>query len=130
MDKRVNVKVKRPITRFNPPLKHDIRHVTMTTEQIRICLLEHAIVEEILDDNSIIRLDFSNYDTDNNPTKEEVIKEAIPDNEQSGNDLKDIENNKLTKKQRRELRRKQYNHTSDNSTANISVPVKTEDIEA
>ena len=107
MEKRVNVKIKKYITRFNPPLKRNLRRVTMTTDQIRICLLEHALVEEILDDGSTIALTIENYDKDNNRRVEEEIEKAVPDKPLTGDDEKDLENKRFTKKQRRELRKHQ-----------------------
>ena len=130
MDKRVNVKIKKYITRFNPPIKRNLRRVTMSTEQIRICLLEHALVEEILDDGTIIPLNIENYDKDNNITIEEKIQKAVPDKEPTGNDEKDIESHKLTKRERRELRRKEaIENNSVKEVTAFEALVETKDIE-
>ena len=118
MEKLVNVRPTKIINRFNPPLKRTMRKIIMNEEQIRICIAEHAMVDEVLPDGSLLRLDFSNYNTDNNPAKEENIQKAVPDKEPTGDKLKDIENKRLTKRERRELKRK--------NQENI---VKTNDIE-
>ena len=60
--KVVNIYPTTPIIGVNPPIRSSVKKVTKTIEEIRTCLMARAIVEEILGDGSIVRLDKSNYD--------------------------------------------------------------------
>lgn len=67
--KKVNIIPQRPISTVNPPIRSAVRRVHKPVEDIRKCLIGRAMVEEILPDGSTLRLDFSNYDKDNRPSK-------------------------------------------------------------
>lgn len=68
MNKIVNIYPTKAITSLNPPIRSKVIGVTKSTAEIRKCIIERAIVDEVLKDGSTVRLDFSNYDKDNNPT--------------------------------------------------------------
>lgn len=75
--KVVNVYPNKAITSINPPIRSKVMKVTMPITNIRKCIIERAIVDEVLPDGRTIRLDFTNYDKDNSiKTVEEVVKEV------------------------------------------------------
>lgn len=59
--KRVNIYPSMPITRLNPPIRSSVKNVVKSVEDIRTCLMDRAIVEEILPNGEIVRLNISNY---------------------------------------------------------------------
>lgn len=65
MDKIVNIYPTWPITRLNPPIRSVVKNVTKSVEDIRICLVTRARVEEVLPDGSTVTLGFNNYNKDN-----------------------------------------------------------------
>lgn len=65
MTKRVNVKAPVAIRNITPPIYGTCKDIVMTTGDILKCICKRAIVEEILPDGSTIRLNMSNYYTDN-----------------------------------------------------------------
>ena len=75
MNKVVNIYPTWPITRLNPPIRHAVKNVTKPVEDIRICLVARAIVEEVLPDGSVVELGFNNYNKDNS-TKSAKIEET------------------------------------------------------
>ena len=79
MTKRVNIKAPVAIRTITPPIYGTIRNIEMTTSDILKCLCRRAIVEEILDDGSTIRLSMKNYYLDNNkPVVVEIPKTEKP----------------------------------------------------
>lgn len=60
--KIVNIYPSTPIIGLNPPIRSVVKNVTKSTKEIRTCLMSRAIVEEVLSNGKIIRLDISNYD--------------------------------------------------------------------
>ena len=68
MNKLVNIYPSMPITSLKIPLRTRVTNIRMDCESIRKCIIANAIVEEVLDDNSVIRLNLSNYNKNNNPT--------------------------------------------------------------
>ena len=68
MNKLVNIYPSMPITSLKIPLRTRVTNIRMDYESIRKCIIANAIVEEVLDDNSVIRLNLSNYNKNNNPT--------------------------------------------------------------
>lgn len=63
--KRVNIQANIPVRNINPPIFGSLRDVVMSTGDILKCISRHARVEEILPDGSTVKLNFSNYYTDN-----------------------------------------------------------------
>ena len=61
MNKLVNIYPSMPITSLRIPLRTRVTNIRMDCESIRKCIIANAIVEEVLDDNSVIRLNLSNY---------------------------------------------------------------------
>lgn len=47
------------------PIVGKVHNITLTIKDIRTCILEKAIVEEIIGENQTLRLDLFNYNTDN-----------------------------------------------------------------
>ena len=79
MTKRVNIKAPVAIRTITPPIYGTIRNIEMTTSDILKCLCRRAIVEEILDDGSTVRLSMKNYYLDNNkPVVVEIPKIEKP----------------------------------------------------
>lgn len=78
MNKKVNIYPKTPVLSINPPIRSAVRKVTKSTEEIRECIIARAIVEEILPDGSTVRLNFSNYDKNNTPSKLEQAAKITP----------------------------------------------------
>ena len=66
LTKVVNIFPSMPITGINPPIRSTVKRVTKSIDEIKICLMARAIVEEILSDGSTIRLNIGNYDKCNN----------------------------------------------------------------
>lgn len=82
--KKVNITTNRPITRVvKVPIRGNIFGAHLTINEIRGCIMGHGIVDEILSDKSLVRLDLTNYNMDNEAalqagkTKEQDTKEAL-----------------------------------------------------
>ena len=83
MTKRVNVKAPVAIRNITPPIYGTCKDIVMTTGDILKCICKRAIVEEILPDGSTVRLNMSNYYTDNGAglvAKKPEVKNAIDQN--------------------------------------------------
>lgn len=65
MTKRVNVYAQVAVRNVTPPIYGTCKNIVMTTGDILKCLCKRARVEEILPDGKTIRLNMSNYYTDN-----------------------------------------------------------------
>ena len=65
MTKRVNVRANVAIRNINPPIYGTCNNIIMTTGDILKCLCRRAQVEEILPDGRTVKLNMSNYFTDN-----------------------------------------------------------------
>ena len=65
MTKRVNVRANVAIRNINPPIYGTCNNIIMTTGDILKCLCRRAQVEEILPDGHTVKLNMSNYFTDN-----------------------------------------------------------------
>ena len=75
MNKLVNLYSSVPITNLSIPRVGNMRGITLSVEDIRICLQSHARVEEVIG-NKVIPLGFDNYNKDNTP--EEVVTTVVP----------------------------------------------------
>lgn len=73
--KLVNIYPTYPIVTITPPIRCPIKNVRKTIPEIRECIIKRAVVEEILEDGSIVNLDFANYDKDN--TKKGSIEDLF-----------------------------------------------------
>lgn len=69
LNKMVNIYPSMPITTVNPPIRTTVKRVTKSTEEIRACLMARAIVEEVLADGKVTRLNLTNYDKSNSETQ-------------------------------------------------------------
>lgn len=65
MTKIVNIRTRVAVKNVNPPICGTVKGIVMTTGDILKCLCKRALVEEVLPDGSIIKLNMSNYYTDN-----------------------------------------------------------------
>lgn len=83
--KTVNVNAKVPVNSVHPPIYGTLKNVEMSTTIILKCLLRRAQVFEVFEDGSTLKLNLSNYYTDNtNAVKTTpAIKSAIQQSEQS-----------------------------------------------
>ena len=83
MQKRVNVIANIPVLDLRIPIRGSVRNIMMDVEDIRTCLFRKAKVEEIIAEDVVVKLDFTNYDKDNSgatPVAEPtpVIEEPAP----------------------------------------------------
>ena len=60
--KIVNIYPSMAITSVNPPIRSTVKRVTKSVEEIRACLMSRAVVEEVLSNGKIVRLNIANYD--------------------------------------------------------------------
>jgi hypothetical protein len=75
--KKVNIRARGPIVGLKYPIVGTLNGVTMSTDDILICIRAKAKVEEILNDGKrIVPLDFTNYNTDNSVTTEQTTESA------------------------------------------------------
>jgi hypothetical protein len=74
--KKVNVRAFAPIVDLKFPIAGVANGITLTTDEILICIRSKAKVEEIIG-NKTIPLDFANYDKDNS------VQEVKPEPEQA-----------------------------------------------
>lgn len=94
MTKRVNVRATVAVRNTNPPIYGTYKNIIMTTGDILKCLTKRAVVDEILPDGSLVRLNFKNYYTDNGagldakgegkvikPKQPPVVKKVAPTKE-------------------------------------------------
>lgn len=63
--KRVNITTRVAVRTTNPPICGTLKDVEMTTGDILKCLCKRAIVDEILPNGRLVRLNMNNYYTDN-----------------------------------------------------------------
>ena len=63
--KTVNVNARVPVNSVHPPIYGTLKNVEMSTTIILKCLLRRAQVFEVFEDGSTLKLNFSNYYTDN-----------------------------------------------------------------
>ena len=78
MQKRVNVIANIPVLDLRIPIRGSVRNIMMDVEDIRTCLFRKAKVEEVIADDVVVKLDFTNYDKDNSGAPNSV---AAPVNE-------------------------------------------------
>ena len=67
--KRVNIYPNGPIINVNPPIRTITKDVLKPINDIKKCILAGAYVEEVFGPYKTVKLDLSNYDTDNTPPK-------------------------------------------------------------
>ena len=77
MIKRVNITARIPVKNVTPPIHGHLSNIKMDTADILKCLNKRAIVEEILDNGSTVRLTIRNYYTDNNVAKKETTPKVV-----------------------------------------------------
>ena len=78
--KKVNIYPTMPITTLNPVIRTMTKNTIKTVDEIKQCINARARVEEILIDGSILVLNLSNYDKNNN--KKCIVNNAIKPSEE------------------------------------------------
>lgn len=73
MVKKVNVIAQIPVRTVYPPIYGTYKGIMMSPANILKCITHKAVVEEVLEDGSTVRLDTSNYNTINVPDKEKSV---------------------------------------------------------
>ena len=73
--KLANIYPTYPIVTITPPIRCPIKNVRKSIPEIRECIIKRAVVEEILEDGTVISLDFANYDKDN--SKKETLEDLF-----------------------------------------------------
>ena len=96
--KKVNIYPRDVINSVTPPVRVTIKNTTKTIDYIRKCIIARAYVEEVLEDGTLLPLDFSNYDKDNN---KHVVKESV----------EPVEEVHVDEKQN--IKQEEINHTDD-----------------
>lgn len=74
--KVVNIYPTRPIIGVNPPIRSMVKGTTKSIDEIRQCLIERAMVEEVCGDK-IIRLGMHNYNKDNFKAEAHTYKKPM-----------------------------------------------------
>ena len=69
MVKKVNIIAQIPVRNVYPPIYGTYKGVPMSPANILKCLMHKAVVEEILEDGSTVRLNTKNYNTVNKPVE-------------------------------------------------------------
>lgn|SRR5574344_1581970 len=77
MTKKVNIYSSRPITVLAVPIRGNINAAVLDVEQIRKIICANGIVDEILEDGSLVRLNFTNYNKDNSSESVKAKAAAI-----------------------------------------------------
>lgn len=77
MKKKVNIYPTHPVTTVNPAIRTTTMRVIKPVEDIRKCIISRAIVDEILDDGSTVRLTLTNYDKDNSRSKIQKVMDDV-----------------------------------------------------
>jgi len=75
--KRVNVTASAPIRVLSIPIRGTSKGLLLSTEDIVKIICQKAVVDEVLEDGTLVRLDLSNYNKDNSKPKEKA-EEQIP----------------------------------------------------
>lgn len=120
MNKKVNIYPKNPITTVNPTIRTTTLRVSKPVEDIRKCIIARAMVDEVLDDGTTLRLDLNNYDKDNNPTKTEKnadgVKAAlVPEKIEERPEVVIIDEDKNTNEAEEEAAEEEEDNTSNDN---------------
>ena len=75
MKKLVNVHAKIPVRNIKPAMFGSYRNIELTDDTIFTLMCGRAEVTEILDDGTLLPLNFNNYNKNNNPKTEPVKNE-------------------------------------------------------
>lgn len=71
MRKKVNVYPTVPVLNLRTPIYNTALNVDLSVGDIAACIYGRALVDEVLDDGSTVRLSLSNYNKDNRKVVEE-----------------------------------------------------------
>lgn len=76
MIKTVNINARIPVKTITPPIQGYHAGIKMSSGDILKCLTRRAIVDEVLDDGTTVRLNMRNYFTDNNKKHVETVEKT------------------------------------------------------
>jgi len=74
--KKVNVRAHTPITNLKYPIAGVANGISLTLDEILVCIRGNAKVEEVIGFNKTVPLDFANYDKNN--SIQEIVAEIEP----------------------------------------------------
>lgn len=77
MRKIVNIYPSRPILSLKTPIYNNIVKADLSVGDIAVCIYSRAIVDEVLEDGTTVRLSLSNYNKDNRKNKEEKTEVSV-----------------------------------------------------
>ena len=76
MKKKINVYAKIPFCYGNGVIRGNMNNITLDIEGIRRLILAKAIVDEVLPNGELLRLDLTNYNLNNDPAEKARIEAA------------------------------------------------------
>ena len=76
MKKKINVYAKMPFSYGNGIIRGNMNNIILDIEGIRQLILSKNIVDEVLPNGQLLRLDLSNYNTNNDPLEKARIEAA------------------------------------------------------
>ena len=76
MKKKINVYAKMPFSYGSGIIRGNMNNIILDTEGIRQLILAKNIVDEVLPNGQLLRLDLSNYNTNNDPIEKARIEAA------------------------------------------------------
>lgn len=74
--KKVNIVANRPIFVSRIPIRGTIRNTVLDIETILKIICQKGIIDEVLEDGTLVRLDLTNYNKDNSHRSKTAIKQA------------------------------------------------------
>jgi len=77
MMKVINLYTRAPITALSVPIRGTAMGLHLHVKDIFKCMCQKAVIDEVLKDGSLVRLDMANYNTNNEPVIEEAIVEEV-----------------------------------------------------
>ena len=76
MKKKINVYAKMPFVYGNGVIRGNMNNVVLDIEGIRRLILAKIVVDEVLPNGELLRLDLTNYNTNNDPAEKARIEAA------------------------------------------------------
>ena len=76
MKKKINIYAKMPFSYGKGIIRGNMNNITLDIEGIRQLILAKNIVDEILPNGELLRLDLTNYNTNNDPAEKARIEAA------------------------------------------------------
>ena len=76
MKKKINVYAKMPLVYGNGIIRGNMNNIILDTEGIRRLILAKTVVDEVLPNGELLRLDLTNYNLNNDPAEKARIEAA------------------------------------------------------